>query len=440
MKRRLHINTYLILVCLLHSTSVGAGGFCLAATDSRSITLYSDFTVPQREGTTLDHFLLFGGMLREEENYWICEEGIGNLVDFNFVDGLSLGPKLTWGHFLADRSRWEVSPVLRWSLASHRFSGDLAVRYCAPVEQERWIEISGGEYTQDFNRNPFLTDGQSALAMSFFGWDHAKFYRLTHATLCGGTSLGADWLFSAGVEWQRCQAVQNHRWQSFFGKHISENGPDFATHQVMKLSARATYTPGRRVVVFNDMESQSLSPHPTFGAAVEATTRASLSEGWNHLRRRERWELSVTQPLNLRPGRLTYYAEGGFFTGRRNGLLMDMKHFDASRFVWQTHESLTWFSRLDDYRLSTDRAWLMACAELSGRRLFLSRWGASAGWWPPEADESVAVNLLQVDGADLHSEYSYSWKFRGLLTLGVTVAFDGADYESVALRLVTLLK
>ncbi len=437
MTHRLVLKTYLIFISLLSPVSAGAGGFVVHRED-----------IPRCAGVqSVGAYLLFGGMYRWGDTYLTLDEGVGDLVDFNYVEGFQLGPQATVGHLTPGGHRWEVSPMVRYAFSAEDWQTRLTLRYYAPIEHELWAELSGGDVTTDFNPQPYLHGGQAAIAASIFAWDHTKYYRRRFASVGGGWSTGRDVLFESRITYERREARENSRWQSFFGAHVTDNALYdnrlpidssyyFPTTEVLRLHLKAAYTPSRRLVILNDMETRSLSLFPTFTAGVEVIsniprTHSNLAD----LRRRERWELGIEQTRNCSIGRLFYRGEVGTFTGPHDGLLMDWKHFDASRFGWQSRDEATWFTLLNDYELSTDRSWAMLCTRLEGKRLLLSRWMGKS--WPQEVEERIAIRLLKITGAPLHSEVEYAWAIRPITTLGVTLGFADGRYDGVGLRWVT---
>jgi hypothetical protein len=386
-------------------------------------------------------------MYRRGDTYLTLDEGIGSWADFNYVEGLQLGPQFAVGHLTSGGHRWEVAPMVRYSFSANDWQTSLALRYYAPVERETWTELSGGDVTTDFNPHPYLRGGQAALAASLFAWDHTKYYRRRFASVGAGWSAGRDLLLESCLSYERRKARENSRWQSFFGTHVAANVPYdarlpldssyyFPTSEVLRLRLHAAYTPGRRLAVLNDMETRSLSLRPTFTAGVEVLTNLPRAHrSLSALRRRERWELGIEQTRTFPIGRLSYRGEVGTFTGPRDGLLMDWKHFDASRFGWQSRDELTWFTLLNDYALSTDRSWALLCTRLEGTRLFLSR--CLSKQWPQDVEERLGLRLLKVTGAPLHSEVEYAWALRAVMSIGVTVGFADGRYDGVGLRWVT---
>ncbi len=427
---------YLIFVSLLFPASAGAGGFVVK--DSLATRVVKDRGVER-----LGDLFVPGGMYRRGDGYVILDEGLGCLADFNYVEGLQLGPQLTVGHMTASGARWEVSPLVRYGLSSHAWSGALEVRRDAPVASELWWAVGGGEVTEDFNSEAYLRRGQRALAQSIFGWRHPKFYRRTYAQLRGGWAAGRDWLWTAGATWSRRRQLWNARHRSFLGSWVADNRPlvqgqalgDFASTEALELQLRAAYTPRRRVVVVNDRRALSLSDSPTLTAGVTVVSRVpEAHRSLSACRRHERWELGVEQVRRLASGyELSYRAEVGLHTGRRDSLLMDWKHFEASRFGWQAREEVTWFTLLDDYALSTDRAWALACGRLAGTHVLLpASWGL-----PPEVEERLGLRLLRVQGRPLHSEVEYAWAIRGVTQLGVSVGWSDGRYAGIGVRWVT---
>lgn len=437
---------FLSFLLLLSPTRVVDSFFVSAQTLQRGFVVAG--SVPRREGVALWPLLQRGGMYRHGDRYLILPDGLGELVTMNYVDGFSLGPHFTVGQRLADGARVEIEPTLRYAFDRRVWQGGGAVRYILPPERQTMIEVAAGHHSRNFDPNPRLAGSQAGMAMSLFGWDHAKFFDLTHAGLTFSTPVADPLLLTASWQWQRRSRLDNHRRRSLFGKSAGANIPAnyrhpgredwesdpvlaFGRHETFLYGLRFDYTRGAGVLVVDDMTARTVSMYPTWTLALELSTLPTLNptaRGWV---RYERVEAAVSQTIDRAPCHWRYRASTGLFPERRGMMLADFRHFDASGFAWQVTDGLTWFSLLDDYELSTDRWWVEAHGELRHERLWLSRRASLYG-----LGEYLQAHVVQVPWHAPHVEFSYGVTLEQWIRIGCSVGFDGADYDGVAFNLI----
>lgn len=418
----------------------------------RAQTLRRGFVVegaaPRREGVAVWPLLQRGGMYRRGDDYLILPAGLGELVSMNYADGFCLGPHFTAGRLLPGGARVEVEPTLRYAFGRRVWQGGGALRYILPPERQTVFEVSAGRHSRNFDPEPRLSASQAGMAMGLFGWDHPKFFELTHAGLTVAGPVADPLLLTASWQWQRRGRLDNHRRRSFFGKRAGPNVPStyrhpggegweadpvlaFDRHETFLYGLRLDYTRGAGVLVVDDMTARTVSMYPAWTLSLELSTLPTLNPAARGWVRYERVELGVRQSVDRAPLHWRYCASAGIFPERHDMMLADFRHFDASGFAWQATDGLTWFSLLDDYELSTDRWWLEAHGELLHERLWLSRLARVDG-----LGEYVQVHFLQVPWRAPHTELSYGLSLGQWMRAGFSVGFDGAAYDGVALNLI----
>lgn len=406
-------------------------------------------SVPRRQGVALWPLLQHGGMYRAGDTYLLLPDGLGELVSMNFVDGFCLGPHFTAGRRLADGARLEVEPTLRYAFSRRVWQGGAALRYLSPPRRQTMVEVAAGRHSRNFDPNPRLAGAQAGMAMSLFGWDHQKFFDLAHAGLTVSGPVSDPLQLTVSWQWQRRGRLDNHRRRSFLGKRAGPNVPStyrhpgggedweadpvlaFDRHETFLYGLRFDYTRGAGVLVVDDMTARTVSMYPTWTLALELSTRPAFNPAAAGWVRYGRVEAGVGQTVDRAPMHWRYRASAGFFPVRRDMMLADFRHFDASGFAWQATDGLTGFSLLDDYELSTDRWWVELHGELLHERLWLSRLARVEG-----LGEYLQAHFVQVPWRAPHTELSYGVALGRWMRVGCSAGFDGATFDGVAFNLI----
>lgn len=359
-----------------------------------------------------------GGILRKDDNFIRIDDGIGCLTTFNYVDGFSLGPNLTFGKVLPDYSRFEIEENVKWAFSRETLNAELAVRYVFPPQFFGFLEVFGGKNTLDYDRYPIMSLNQRSLAASLFAWNHPKLYeQLTFGASLYG-ALGNDLQINALIAWEKRTQLENTRWTSLFGKKAKSNLPyiyhepmeDYGEDKILRVDAQLDYIPGRKIYVTDDMTATMDSEKPVY--SVRATS------GWNGGLRYLSFDFSV---VGMTEGwsdnqKILYQASAGFFAVRNKVLLMDMRHFDASNFVFQRGFNLTLFSLLDNYELSTSKCWLEGHAEWNNP------------WFYGQ------VHFVKVPDRQAHEELSGGLSFSNRFRLGCSLGFNDLCWDGIALN------
>ena len=399
-------------------------------------------TVLRHPGTSWGRMLWDGGMVRQKEGPWYLTlpDGYGDLIVMNFVDGYSYGPHAIIGYMTANRQRWEVEETVRWASGRDRLLAKGALRWYSPVEQARMVEVHGGRHTEDFDHDPTMPESQSLLATGLFGWNHYKLLERTDAGIRLALPLGNDLSMKASASWERRRQQENHRQTNVFGAHAQSNVPrlrdgNTASHlelyegpidgQIALLGLQFDYRPQSRYMVYDDMTCRASSRFPLF------TLRADAGVGdWDYLS----FDLRISQTLALsrRQDQLQYLASVGGMVRHGEVGLADWHHFDASRFWWQASDCVSRFVMLDNYELSTDRAWVEAHAEWTTDRMLLSQLTRDASF----LQEYVQVHAVQVPQHRCHCEFAYGIDFARMIRLGFAVGFDRLTFRGAAFTLV----
>jgi len=359
-----------------------------------------------------------GGVLRKDDYYMRIVDGIGCLTQFNFVDGLSVGPNLTFGKVMPDYGRIEIDEDIKWACSREALNAEIALRYVFPPQYCGFLEVFGGSTTKDFDRYPVMSQNQRSIAAGVFGWNHPKLYKQTTfgASLYG--ALGNDLQINALIAWERREQMENTCWRSAFGKTAKDNRPniqtepmeDFGVDKILRIDAQFEYMPGRKILVKDDLTSTMDSEKPVY--SVRTTT------GWNGGLRYLSFDFQVVGMMDgwMDNDKILYKAAAGFYAVRNKVLLMDMRHFDASNFAYQRGFHLGLFSLLDNYELSTSKCWIEGHAEWNNP-LFYGQ-----------------VHLVKVPDRPAHEELSGGISFERKFRLGCSIGFDDLCWDGIAVN------
>jgi len=413
--------------------------------------------VPRKEQDKWLKTLTEGGMRRWDNDFLKLDGSVvGCLISMNYVDGYKWGIQgITLGHIYRDCSRVEIRPRVMWAQDRHVWLGGGTLRYHITPSRYGYVELNGGKWTEDFDRNPVLTEAASSLISSLFGWNRVKLYERINAEFMGSIAMTGVSQFSGYFNWEQRALMENHRVHGLTKAKGDSNIPknyivephllnlQTAPQQRWNLwtaGFQIDYVPGRKIHVLNDMDVETSSNLPTFSLRVDG--------GWNHPDADEvnRGFLSIDLSATYTflpegsPHVLKTYASLGGFPVHKDVDLMDFRHFDAGTFSWgennertgyafnsRTLGDLLQFALLKNYELSTDRCWLEAHAEWNLGGQGLSQWIEKYGM-----HDYMQAHLVKVDGAPLHSELGYGIDMIKKLRLGVAVGLDDGKWDGVA--------
>lgn len=383
------------------------------------VALLGQTKLPKHKSDHWTTLVVNGGILRSGDYFIRLDEGYGSFTQFNFVDGLSVGPRMTFGKVFKDYTRLEISEDVKWAAARKSLMATASVKYVLHPQFCGFVEVFGGKKTTDYDRYPVITENTRSLCASIFGWNHPKLYE---QTIFGASIYGAlsnDFQLNVIAEWERREQMENHIWRSIFGKRPDDNTPyvqgeameDYGVDKIFRLDAQLDYIPGRKVYVKDDLTSSMDSDKPVF--SLRATS------GWNKGLRFLSLDLSVLGMLNgwTPSQKIVYKASVGFFPVRNKMLLMDMRHFDAydvSGFGFQNGFVPSLCIVLDNYELSTSKSWIEAHADWSNTFFY------------------GQVHFIKVPDMPAHEEFSGGIKLGDNIRVGCAVGFRDLKYNGIA--------
>lgn len=377
-----------------------------------------------------------GLMISSNLNYIQVPGGLNDLSGMNFVDGYTLGPQATFGHFMSDNSRWEVYENVRWAFSRRALMGKGALRWYSPVDRSAMVELYGGQFTEDFDSSPILSTFMQEFAAVVCAWNHCKLLERTNAGMRTSFLLSNDLKLNLDAGWERRRSMTNHRRTNSFGAHPQTNDPLIRDDQSAKelqdyqgpidgelgyLGLQLTYCPKAKHVIYDAMTSQMTTSYPTWNLNVD------LGAGSWHF---ASVGLDLSQQISLGTGvnRISYFLSGGGILKHGELGLADWHHFDASTFFWQNSRSVSRFAMLEPYELSTDKYWAEGHVEWSSGNLFLSRFAKQPG----ELDEYVQMHVAKVPGHRAYCEMQYGIDLMQMMRFGVAIGFDNLTCRGAA--------
>lgn len=372
---------------------------------------------------------------RVGRHYMRFDEGIGNLVTFDYVNGYNYGPDMTFGYVSADNSRMELATELRYSDRRNRWSGELEFTYTFPPEYYSWVTLFGRRKTIDYDNYAYTSFGNNSMASTLAGWNGYKLYEAQQIGVKGSTAVSGDFQIEGAVWHEKRWQLENHRQRNLFrvkgednlprlrGIDLSDSRMQWGQQKLWRADAALEYTPNRRIVCYNDLRTETLTGNPTF--------RLGAQSGWGDIKYLA-IDLSVKQEIGDDRQCFRYYVDAGFYpVGQHEIWVIDMHHFDATHMAYQRKDNLIWFSLLSNYEMSSPNSWAEAHAEWSSCKMLLTRFVDDSA-----LKEYVQLHIATVEDYHSHTELSYGFDLSGLMRIGCSLGFDGTNFDGIGLNLV----
>lgn len=369
--------------------------------------------------------------------YMQFDDGIGNLFNFDYVNGFTYGPDLTLGYVDSHYGRWEVCPELRYGNRRDVWSGALDVRYVLPPAYFSWLDLFFLRGSVDYDQDAYATLSTNGMATTLAGWNGYKLLEAERIGCKGSLAVGSDFQLEGGAWHERRWQLRNHRQRNIFRVKGQDNLPrmrgvalDDVRHQwgyqqLWRLDAALEYTPNRRLMCYHDMRTEVLPGSPVF--------RLSAQSGWGDV---DYLSLSLSASQEIGDGRqaFRYVAAGGCYpVGHDEVWLMDMHHFDASHMAFQRKDNLTWFSLLSNYEMSSANEWAEMHVEWNSCRMLLTQLTDD-----PSLKEYLQCHFATVEGYRQHTELCYGFDLAGQMRIGCSFGWDGSHFDGVGLNFLLL--
>lgn len=378
--------------------------------------------------------IMFGETFRSKNmKRWIKIYDLASYVpQYNFVDGLWVGAKLTAGLSFSDATSLRFTPSVYYTTARKAVvgSGELLLDY-APRRMGK-LQLSGGVLSTDYNGESgesILINGAASL---LFARNDVKLYEKRFLSIHNDVELANGLLFAAGLSWQQRKMLENSVSQSMFGKSAKSNIPQsdafvwMPENELLKASFALEYTPAHYYRMSRGKKVYEKPRFPTFTLGYEQAfplsgTTPSPSYQRAEFLARQKVEFGL---FNV----LAWSVNGGMFWDAKQMQFPDYKHFAATRLALTERTFNDGFFLLDNYAYSTASRWAQA----------------GLNWYTPylllkylpflkrkSLDEALHLHSMVSYGRNPYSEVGYSIGFANVARVGVFAGFENLKYRSV---------
>jgi hypothetical protein len=305
--------------------------------------------------------VLFGSRVNLGKNYWFRYGGLlGTVPEYNFVDEIWLGQKLTFGKedtlkkhsFRISASAYYVTgrQTMNWKLSG-------TANY-APLKNGTF-SLSGGNSTFGFNR----FDESSRLTNSTFSLIYAenfiKFYQKRYIEATNKIDVANGFIMTANIAFEQRNALENKASYNFFNRKPSPNLPQeqlvpMLENTLTKVAVQLEYTPRYRYSIHNRKKRYAYSKYPTFTLDYEKGIPTDKDRSASF----DRMEMSIKQNIHFNLfNTFGYFVNGGMFLSSNRAYFPDFKHFNSID-PFYTNNSLHNVFSIPNYFYSTDKSWI----------------------------------------------------------------------------------
>ncbi|MDF9830141.1 DUF5686 and carboxypeptidase regulatory-like domain-containing protein [Parabacteroides sp. PF5-6] len=349
---------------------------------------------------------------------------IGAVPEYNFVDGVWLGQRLTMG-MNEKKYGFSLSPSVYYTTAREainwQIDGNL---YYAPL-RNGYLSLSGGNTSTDFSK-----DGElrllNSLSSLFFGENPIRFYQKRYIEAVNRIDIANGLVFMAGFSVEDRNALHNNLSYSIFSGPPHANTPNgqvipMEDNRTTKYMAYLEYTPRHYYHLQGGRKRYAHSKFPTFALGYVRGISNRFSN--YHL-----IDASIRQQIELNPfDYLNYTLSAGAFMDGHPGALPDFKHFRTSELFITGNALENSFSLLDNYQYSTNRRWLEAHLTYSTAYLLIKHIPFLQNYM---FNESLHARTLWIPGKN-HTELGYSIGIRNVGNIGLFAGFENGNYDGI---------
>lgn len=375
------------------------------------------------------HSLLSGGRISMGKHTHLSYKGLPGIVpEYNFVDGVWLGQRLTLESRLSPTKRLSLSPSVYYVTARKSVNWQIYGSFHYAPMRNGQLFVSGGDSSTDFNHEGELHLINS-LASLFFGENPIKFYRKKHITIYNRIDLANGFNLSLGGAWENRKAMENKLSYSIFSGPPTPNIPGNQTsympsNQVFRYTVGLEYTPRYYYHVERGHKRYAHSAYPTlqFKYIGGLTDKPSITGNFHRL------EAGIQQKIRLNPfDNIHYILHAGTFINGENAFFPDFKHFRTNELFVTGNALENSFCLSDNYRYSTNRRWAEAHLNYTSAYLLLKHIPFLQGYM---FNESLHAKTLWLPGRN-YTEAGYSLGIGQIGRIGVFVGLDKGRYDGV---------
>jgi hypothetical protein len=381
--------------------------------------------------------VVFGSRASLGKKCWLKYGGLlGTVPEYNFVDGVWLGQRLTFGVDFSKKYSLGIYPSVHYVTARQTVNWHVGGAFNYAPERNGQFIVFGGNYTSNFNR----ISGGSRLVNSIFSLVNArnaiKLFQRQYVAVSNRIDAANGFFVTASVNYDKRNALENKMSYNFFGKEPSPNLPGeqlipMPDNTLTKVAVELEYTPRYHYRIKDGRKRYAHSKYPTFtlnyekGIATDNDRPASFDKA----------EFGICQQILFNAfNRLEYLANTGTFFSSKRVYFPDFKHFSNNELFFTTNPLLNSF-RLSNYSYSTDKSWAQIHLSYTSSYLFIKNLPFLQKHL---FEESIYVRTLFIPGTN-YSETGYSIGFFKMVEAGVFVGFKKGKYDAAGFTFSLLL-
>lgn len=331
---------------------------------------------------------------------------------YNTVDGYNFEYRISFFRRFEAKSRFELSPMVRFNTARNKPMGTLRSSYSyRKGARTGALKLEGGWYYSQFNPNEPIPVFQNTFATLFFQNNFMRVYdrNFGHASWKHDVTHNISIHPEAWYE-RRIQSFNNTSgvWIPWEGRGFKSNSPvnrenpdtDFGQSDAFKVRLSATWRPGLKYGKVNgnyfergrspEITAQVLRAMPgVFDSSIDYTRANIIFKNW--------FDLRIGGELGVR-------ADAGWFMRRANIEFPDFQHFMGNETPFTRFGQLNGYSLLEYYDWSNSNRYLSVYTNYTGRKFLLTH---ITKLRMSGLKENIIFNYLLTPAANNYMEIGY---------------------------------
>lgn len=288
---------------------------------------------------------------------------LGNVLSYNTVEGLALGPGFSYTQMLADTSSFTIGSTLRYGFSNHRFNAAAQLGWNLNTYTHSNLTLEGGSMVADQNNLGGISPLYNTFQTLLWKINPLKIYEKHFIALGFSRDVIRQLNLSANLEYANRIPLLNTDYSYISGAAsqyftandpygTAGNRPAFALNQAMTLHLTARINPARDLTAGRDQAGAPAWPSVLIDYRKGIKGPLGAQAAYDFL------GASISQreiPTGLL-GKFNYSISGGGFLSHKNLLYPDYQHFTSSASTpYQRAES---FELLSTYHFSASRYYL----------------------------------------------------------------------------------
>lgn len=283
------------------------------------------------------------------------------ITQFNTMEGWNVrfGANI-WKEF-DERKLLNIEPIVRYGINNKHFNAKMKVRYFYNRKQFGYIDVEGGQYVFQFNRDEPLSELMNTFYTLFTERNFMKAYEERFINITHRTEVFNGFLLWTSVHYGRRFNLDNipvakpvdredFMYTSNTPDHPEAEMADFGTHNNASFTINMRYRPAQKYISRPDQKIFMDSKWPVFSLkytkAIPGIANSFTDFDFIEFGLRHDIKMGVF-------GTTTYIGRGGGFIRNKKVAFQDFKHFNDNQTIFGIHH-LDGFQILDYYSASTN--------------------------------------------------------------------------------------